>query len=421
MPDLSKLTEIGDALTQDHMVFVKKRCMPLKNTYSQCHLCVDACPTGALVLAPRTMNINKQACMNCGACTTVCPVEAFLPLTPTDDELAQNAAQAITRAEGVACFACARVMAHRGLDTTKVIAVECLSRVDESLLVRLVAHGVETIMFADGDCSTCKYQACGTLAHNIAYETSELLMSMCCHVRIQCTTGVPPALQATFSAEDLQAERRQLFFHTKDVAAETARAVAQAGIKSATGIDLVKKAQQASATNPERHDALLNALAEIGEAQNTVVSSRRFAALHINEEACTACQKCVLVCPTKALCKSAVARDNKNESTAQNSNNGTDTSSNNDEGNTGVTSSANSNDPNTSNGTKPDTTLGGYFEFTASRCVRCHLCEHVCRDNAIELDDACMTDVFNFEPTLLPVPQPAQKAFVRNFFATNSL
>ena len=50
MPDFSKLIEMSDALVQDHTVLDKRRCMPLRNTYSKCRLCVDACPTNALKL-----------------------------------------------------------------------------------------------------------------------------------------------------------------------------------------------------------------------------------------------------------------------------------------------------------------------------------------------------------------------------------
>ena len=372
MPDFSKLIEMSDALVQDHTVLDKRRCMPLRNTYSKCRLCVDACPTGAITLLPRTIEIEKSACVNCGACTTVCPVQALMPLTPTDTELAQEAVSAIEAAEGVACFACARIMARRGPDKTKVVAVDCLSRIEESLLLRLAAHGIDTIILADGDCATCKFKKCGKLAHDLAYETSELLMGMGSPVRIQCMTGVPESLHSDFTAQDLNEERRSLFFRTKEAAAETARTVASVSLKKATGIDITKKAAQDIQEEPQRHDDMLNALAELGKPQDMVVSSRRFATLSINEKACTSCKKCVLICPTKALSKSTIAREDA---------------------------------------------PGADFEIDASRCVRCKLCQHVCRDNAIELEDANMLDIFDFEPTLWPVPEQDKSAFVRNFFS----
>lgn len=372
MPDLSALLEASDALVENHLLFNKRRCMPLRNAYSKCTLCADACPVQAISVSPKGMNIEKTLCINCGTCTTVCPVQALTPLTPTDNELAQEAVHAIEAAQGTACFACARVIAHRGPDKEKVIAVECLSRVEESLLLGIAAHGISSILLADGDCSTCKYKKCGQLAHNIAYETSELLYGMGNPLRIQCITGVPQKLHVNFTEEELSAERRSLFFHTKDVAAKTARSVATAGIKEATGIDLSKKAAAVAQEDPQRHDNMLNALAQLGEPQEMTVSSRRFASLRIKENSCSACQKCVLICPPKALTKSIIPREDA---------------------------------------------PGSYFEFDASKCVRCKLCLDVCRDGAIVLEDATMTEIFDFEPTLWPVPQQNTHNLVRNYFA----
>ena len=372
MPNLSELLEMSETLVQNHIVLDKRRCLPLRNTYSRCRLCIDACPANVLTLLPRTMEIDKAKCINCGACTTVCPVQALMPLTPTDDELSKAAVEAIQAAEGVACFACARVLSHRGVDRNKLIAVECLSRIEESLLLGLVAHGITSVILADGDCSTCKYKHCGALAHDLAYEASELLMGMGSPVRIECVTGVPDSLCIDFSEEELSAERRALFFRTKDTAASTLKTVATAGFKNVTGIDIAKKAAQAIQEEPQRHDRLLNALASIGEPQDIVVSSRRFASLRIAENACTACKKCILVCPTKALAKSAIPRDDE---------------------------------------------PGCYFEFDASRCVRCKLCQHVCRDNAITLDDVNMLEIFDLEPTLWPIGEQSMAATIRNYFA----
>ena len=95
MPNLSELLEMSEALVQNHIVLDKRRCLPLRNTYSRCRLCIDACPANVLTLLPRTMEIDKAKCINCGACTTVCPVQALMPLTPTDDEFSKAAVEAI--------------------------------------------------------------------------------------------------------------------------------------------------------------------------------------------------------------------------------------------------------------------------------------------------------------------------------------
>ena len=359
MADLSQLVELSESLIQAHTLFDKTRCIPLRNRFSRCSRCVDACPVAAITLLPRSLTVDKTSCVNCGSCSTVCPVQALIPLEPSDDDLARATVAAIEAAETMACFACARVMAKRGPDPAKVVTVDCLSRVDESLILGLAAHGVDTIVLADGNCDTCKYKTCGRLSHQIADQTNELLEAMGSSALVISTTGVPEELHTAFDQEALNEERRNLFFHTKEAMTETARHAAAIGLKGATGVDLVAKAAQVMEADPQRHNNLVNALEQLGEPQDMTVSSRCFGSVRIDRDKCTTCNKCVLTCPPKALQKSLVAREDGQ---------------------------------------------GIFFEFNAWKCVRCHLCMNVCQSAAITVEDVNMTEIFQLEPRLIPVP-----------------
>lgn len=39
--------------------------------------CVDECPVDCIYEGPRTLYINPNECVDCGACEPVCPVEAI--------------------------------------------------------------------------------------------------------------------------------------------------------------------------------------------------------------------------------------------------------------------------------------------------------------------------------------------------------
>lgn len=359
MADLAQLAALSESLVQAHTLFDKNRCMPMRNRFSRCSKCVDACPVGAISLEPRRLFVDKTTCVNCGSCSTVCPVQALIPLEPSDEELASAIVKAVQEAKDMACFACARIMSKRGVDASKVVTVDCLSRIDESLIMGLASHGVETIVLADGNCNTCKYKACGQLSHQIVDECNQMLEALGNSTLVISTTGVPEELHGAFSEEALREERRNLISHTKNAIKETARQAAVIHVKDAAGMDLVEKAARAIESKPQRHTDLVNALEQLGEPQDMAISSRRFASVAIDQEKCTTCNKCILVCPPKALRKSLVPREDG---------------------------------------------AGINFEFDAWKCVRCHLCMHVCQSAAVTLRDANMQEIFQFEPRIIPVP-----------------
>ena len=98
--------------------------------------------------------------MACGACTTVCPTEALIPLEPLDEDLASAIADATLAADGLSVFACARMAARRQGDPDRYATVPCLARMEESVLLALVARGVQDVVLVDGNCATCKHRGC---------------------------------------------------------------------------------------------------------------------------------------------------------------------------------------------------------------------------------------------------------------------
>lgn len=71
--------------------FIGAECLDVKD-----RSCVDVCPVDCIYEGDRRMYINPNECIDCGACESVCPVEAVLAdrVADTNDQvyLADNAA-----------------------------------------------------------------------------------------------------------------------------------------------------------------------------------------------------------------------------------------------------------------------------------------------------------------------------------------
>ena len=107
MPNLVDIVEMAEALESKAVFVAPERC----NRHSSCKKCSEACPVGAVSVGNNVVSIDAGACMACGACTTVCPTEALIPLEPLDEDLASAIADATVAAGGLSVFACARMAA----------------------------------------------------------------------------------------------------------------------------------------------------------------------------------------------------------------------------------------------------------------------------------------------------------------------
>ncbi|MFA5215436.1 4Fe-4S binding protein [Sulfuricurvum sp.] len=66
--------------------FSPARCVRALSINSICTLCVDICPTAAIILSERLPSLNQVQCVGCGGCSAVCPTEALAmdDFNPTD-------------------------------------------------------------------------------------------------------------------------------------------------------------------------------------------------------------------------------------------------------------------------------------------------------------------------------------------------
>ena len=371
MPNISDIIEIAEALRTERIQVVPTRCSAVRHRKSSCRLCVDVCVADAISIARNKISIDPNACVSCGACTTVCPTEALVPLDPTDVELYARARAAMDACDGTLVISCARIASRREADPARFAEVPCLARVEESALTQLVADGAQEIILVDGTCKTCKYRATGQVIDDTVDAANEIFATLGADLRVVRASSYPSCALVD-DASGLYGSSRRGFFGqatgaAKDAAGKTVEHVLRTGAaQSVPGLrDLLKVNDDGTLPQfePERHTGLLDAMAELGEPVADELFTRRFGCVSIDREKCNSCAMCTVFCPTHALVKS------EDEPTEQG---------------------------------------GIVLEFSAMLCVQCGLCRDVCLRKCLDVSWAVPTaDLFDFEPRIFDLPRPA--------------
>ena len=390
MPDLNDLVVLADSLGTDKVLAAEPRCAAVRNRNSSCSRCVDICPTDAITVEKNHLRVSASACVGCGACTTVCPLEALVPIEPSDYQLENAVEQQLQNTPGRVCFACARMAAREEADPQGYVEVPCLARVDESLLLSLIARGITDIRFVDGTCETCKLNVCGPLVQMVVSTANDLLAAAGSDVRVVRGSAFPEDLLGYVSEKTYGDERRAFFTDTGNsmkgllgkaadffVKNESQKNSMAAAVFGSFGL---LKDGKLSLPDPQRHNRLLDALWVISEEGRAVPSAeegalpddgtaqsgraglsakgqavtRYFGTFSYEPGKCRKCGICSRVCPTGALHQSRTKVDGMSRIT---------------------------------------------LEYSSSDCVQCHLCEDICFRKCIQvLPMADLHTLFDFEP-----------------------
>lgn len=265
-----------------------ERCVRVRNRHASCVRCAEACTSGALSLRDGALTVNEALCVGCGTCATVCPTCAIEARHPVDGELLAAAHRAL-RAGREAVFACHRAFEQAPAACAAAGAIElaCLSRMEESLAMRLFADGAQCIRLLHGACEGCPREN-GFASVKLVRDTVDSLLE---------TWG----LNCEYDVQQVGSEVK--------VAAANAAApqhVATGGIRAASAFR--KPAHvQADGTLPHfvplRRHALLDALADLGNPVRPDLDTRLWGHVSIDMSACRSCKMCAVFCPTGALQK----------------------------------------------------------------------------------------------------------------------
>ena len=265
-----------------------ERCVRVRNRHASCVRCAEACTSGALSLRDGALTVNEALCVGCGTCATVCPTCAIEARHPVDGELLAAAHRAL-RAGREAVFACHRAFekAPAACAAAGAIELACLSRMEESLAMRLFADGAQCIRLLHGACEGCPREN-GFASVKLVRDTVDSLLE---------TWG----LNCEYDVQQVGSE-------VKVAAADAAapQHVATGGIRAASAFR--KPAHvQADGTLPHfvplRRHALLDALADLGNPVRPDLDTRLWGHVSIDMSACRSCKMCAVFCPTGALQK----------------------------------------------------------------------------------------------------------------------
>lgn len=265
-----------------------ERCVRVRNRHASCVRCAEACTSGALSLRDGALTVNEALCVGCGTCATVCPTCAIEARHPVDGELLAAAHRAL-RAGREAVFACHRAFEQAPTACAAAGAIElaCLSRMEESLAMRLFADGAQCIRLLHGACEGCPREN-GFASVKLVRDTVDSLLE---------TWG----LNCEYDVQQVGSEVK-----VAAVDAAAPQHVATGGIRAASAFR--KPAHvQADGTLPHfvplRRHALLDALADLGSPVRPDLDTRLWGHVSIDMSACRSCKMCAVFCPTGALQK----------------------------------------------------------------------------------------------------------------------
>lgn len=350
------------------------QCARLRHMKGTCTRCMNHCPRHAISF-DESIKIDVDKCDDCGICTGVCPTGALEGTSPTNAELINR----VEQLDGTAPVAFVCPKAFKG-SNERVIAVNCIGRLDESILIGAVAHGISQISLVDGPCRDCPSAAGRKAAAQAVAESNALAQAFGISPRISFVaelpfqTAVPGGTAVSFDALSRRAFLTAFFRETKATAAMTVSTVLEKDPEKTAERKKGELAQRLSA----KRQLLLERLPRLGQLANPNfgLENGSFATCHI-KPSCTACQMCAFFCPTGALSK-------------------------------------------TEQDGKPAMT------FRVSHCTNCHLCAEVCYWKSLDLlptvnlgkvlEDAKESFTFDAEAIALLSPEEKSKRLMKSLF-----
>ena len=360
MPSGQNIFGLLNKIQSSRITVNQGRCAVVRNRNADCMRCAEVCTSGCISLVDDKLVIAPEQCIGCGTCATICPTCALEAHQPDDAKLFMRCATAMERTEGTVAIACKSIIDRAGnsLDHEKVVAVTCLGRVEESLIVMLATLGCQHMALVADGCEQCPHHHGAKAAKTVAKTANELLSTW----NSTCTVSIKAKFPAACRMQDCSIDSsKRDFLRTGAQNAKSVGYLAEeyAAEQVVRKIDEPAKAQPARYTRvqadgtlphfiPSRRRRLLESLTALGQPNDVMIDTRLWGHVIIDRNRCDSCQRCAVFCPTGALQKFA----------------------------------------------NPDGSFG--IDHFPSRCVKCRCCQDVCHMDAITVsDEVFASDIAN--------------------------
>jgi len=134
------------------------RCKRVRHRQSECRICVEVCPEGAITLDPAP--VVSERCTRCGLCQTACPTEVFQGEVHSDRHLLSRIGPLLPQERRAGAAAALFVHCREAEPPRRdSVAVPCLGAVTETFLLGAVALGANPLTLVRGDCGSCRLRA----------------------------------------------------------------------------------------------------------------------------------------------------------------------------------------------------------------------------------------------------------------------
>lgn len=153
---LELLTKACQKLDKQGIVIHEPFCLHTRHVHSSCRRCSSVCPQGAITAA-EGLHFAAEKCTGCGACAAVCPSGALSATLPSDAEL-RSLVKLHVNHSGAVAFACEGYLKAHSAERGRVVAVPCITRCHEDILVGAVLQGAVSVFILDAACSECPGQ-----------------------------------------------------------------------------------------------------------------------------------------------------------------------------------------------------------------------------------------------------------------------
>ena len=289
MPNEQNMINKVTALDGSYITVHYERCVLVRNCHADCLRCAGVCTSGCITYDGTELQIDTSRCIGCGTCATVCPTCCLEAHHPNDAELEDRCLEVAAEHDGDVCIACGTYLDEHGFGDggTSAARVECLGRVEESLLVGLAAQG-HAVKLVHGPCDTCPHHTGRKMLNEVLSTRSKLLKAW--------NTSVPCTVE-----DELQWEAdEEAVAHAGERVIIPNTAVSDEPKKQTTYVKVMEDGTLPHFV-PDRRERLLDALASLGEPDDSVLSTRLWGHVVIDMDKCHSCRMCSVFCPTGAL------------------------------------------------------------------------------------------------------------------------